>query len=95
MSKVEIPILTPPLVARPRCARCQARSAIQRVVPARPGFEHWTLRCTSCGHLQEAQVQTDPMKSAALGWLDSHLNPPKQEALHAKPGKDGVVFSGS
>ena len=45
---------------RPRCPRCQARSTIQRVVPARPGFEHWTLRCMKCGHLHEAQVQLVP-----------------------------------
>jgi hypothetical protein len=51
--------------------------AIQRVVPARSGFEHWTLRCTKCGNIHQAQVHTDPMKSDAQGWLDSELSPPK------------------
>jgi uncharacterized Zn finger protein len=51
----------PPFAAqRPRCPRCQARSTIQRAVPARPGFEHRTLRCMKCGHIHEAQVQLVP-----------------------------------
>ncbi len=45
---------------RPRWPRCQACSTVQRVVPARPGFEHWTLRCMKCGHIHEAQVQLVP-----------------------------------
>jgi len=52
--------------------------AVQRIVPARRGFEHWTLRCTKCGHSLEAQVVIDPMKSDhARGWLASELAPPK------------------
>jgi hypothetical protein len=35
-------------------------STVQRVVPARPCFEHWTLRCMKCGHIHEAQVQLVP-----------------------------------
>jgi len=45
---------------RPRCPRCQARVTVQRTVASRPGFEHWTLRCTKCGHIHEAQVNVDP-----------------------------------
>jgi hypothetical protein len=42
---------------------------VQRIIAARPGFEHWTLRCTKCGLIQEAQVDAGPMKSNdALGW---------------------------
>jgi len=41
------------------------------------GFEHWTLRCTKCGNVHQAQVAIDPMKSDAMGWLDSELVPPK------------------
>jgi hypothetical protein len=52
---------SPPRAAqRPRCPRCQARSTVQGVVPARPGFEHWTLRCTKCGYIHEAHVKVDP-----------------------------------
>ncbi len=35
----------------------------------RAGCEHWTLRCTKCGHVHEAQVHVDPMKSDAQGSL--------------------------
>jgi len=31
--------------SRPLCPICQARVKRLRAVPARPGFEHWTLRC--------------------------------------------------
>jgi hypothetical protein len=39
--------------------------AVQRITAARSGFEHWTLRCTGCGHIDQAQVSTDPMNSDA------------------------------
>ncbi len=65
---------TPP----PRCPRCQARMAVQHAVPARSGFEHWTPRCTKCGHVLEAQVLVDPIKSDdATGWFEGGLTPPK------------------
>jgi hypothetical protein len=42
----------------------------------RSGFEYWTLRCTGCGHVYEAQVKADPMKSDDAGrWPDSDLSP--------------------
>jgi hypothetical protein len=52
--------LPPRAAQRPRCPRCQARVTVQRTVASRPGFEHWTLRCTKCGHIHEAQVEVDP-----------------------------------
>ena len=68
-----LPELPTQAIHRPRCPRCQTRLTVQRVVPGRSGFEHWTLRCTSCGNIHEAQVHTDPMKTDAQGWLDSEL----------------------
>jgi len=50
---------------------------VQRITAARSGFEHWTLRCTRCGHIHEAQVPTDPMNADAGGWLDSELKAPE------------------
>jgi uncharacterized Zn finger protein len=50
---------------------------VQRITAARSGFEHWTLRCTRCGHIHQAQVSTDPMNAGARGWLDGELKPPK------------------
>lgn len=61
-----------------RCVLCQAQMTVQHVVPARPGFEHWTLRCTKCGLIQEAQVHADPTLSDALRCIGSNeLVPPK------------------
>jgi uncharacterized Zn finger protein len=59
-----------------RCPQCEAPAAIQRATPGRPGFEHLTLRCPNCGNISEAQVQTDPMKSTAVGWLSGDLHAP-------------------
>ena len=47
--------------------------AVQRITAARPGFEHWTLRCVKCGLINEAQVSTDAIKSDAIGWANSDL----------------------
>jgi hypothetical protein len=47
-----------------------------RAIEAHAGFEHWTLRCTRCGRIQQAQVNTDPLKSEALGWTEGELRPP-------------------
>jgi rubredoxin len=59
-----------------RCPQCEAPAAIQHATPGRPGFEHLTLRCPKCGNISEAQVQTDPMKSEAVGWLAGDLHAP-------------------
>jgi hypothetical protein len=65
-----------PRATRPRCLQCQAPALIQRSTPGRTGFEHWTLRCTKCGRISETQIQTDPMKSEASGWLSGDLHAP-------------------
>jgi len=49
---------------------------VQRITAARPGFEHWTLRCVKCGLINETQVGTDPMKSNANGWANGDLRAP-------------------
>ena len=64
--------------ARPRCPKCQSRMEVQRLTAVRPGFEHWTLRCVKCGLINEAQVGTAPMKSDAIGWVNSDLRTPEQ-----------------
>jgi DNA-directed RNA polymerase subunit M/transcription elongation factor TFIIS len=72
-----LPELPPRATQRPRCPKCNARSAVQRIVMSRSGFELWTLRCNSCGNIHEAQVSTDPMKSDAVRWLERELVLPK------------------
>lgn len=53
----------------------QAPMEVQRIAAARAGFEHWTLRCTSCGRIDQMQVDTDPLNSGALGWIEGELRP--------------------
>jgi hypothetical protein len=68
---------SPRAAERPRCLKCQSRMEVQRITAARSGFEHWTLRCTRCGRIREAQVPTDPMNTDARGWLDGELRSPE------------------
>ena len=42
------------------CPKCGSPVSIQTIAPGRPGFEHWTIRCSKCGLIHEAQVQAEP-----------------------------------
>jgi hypothetical protein len=50
---------------------------VQRIAATRSGFEHWTLRCTKCGDIQEAQIAADPMNNDSRGWLNGELRSPE------------------
>jgi hypothetical protein len=50
---------------------------IQRIAKARAGFEHRTLRCIRCGHIDQVPVNVDPLKSEAQGWFENELKPPQ------------------
>jgi hypothetical protein len=56
---------------------CQSRTEIHRIVQARAGFEHWTLRCVRCGHIDQVQVNMDPLESEAPGWFGGELKAPQ------------------
>lgn len=77
MQDPDMPTLSPRAAERPRCVKCQSRLHVQRMIAARSGFEHWTLRCTKCGHIQEAQVPADPMNNDSRGWLHGDLRSPE------------------
>ena len=55
MSEIEKSIL-PPTIPEIRCSMCQSSTKILSTATARMGFEHWTLRCTRCGHIDQVQV---------------------------------------
>jgi uncharacterized Zn finger protein len=40
----------------PDCPLCCTRLVIQKIIPGRLGLEHWTLRCTNCGHVHQDAV---------------------------------------
>ncbi len=71
MPEIQKSILPPRQTTRPRCSVCQSRMEIQRIAKARAGFEHWTLRCIRCGHIDQVQVNVAPLKSEAQGWFKS------------------------
>jgi hypothetical protein len=58
---------SPRAAARLRYPKCQSQTEVRYIAAARIGFQHWTLPCTRCGPIHEAQVGTDPMKSDAAG----------------------------
>jgi uncharacterized Zn finger protein len=31
---------------------------VQQIIPGRLGLEHWTLRCTKCGHIHQDAIDT-------------------------------------
>jgi hypothetical protein len=76
MPDPQTPTLSPRAATRPRCLKCQSRMEVQHITAACSGFEYWTLRCTKCGDIREAQVPTDPMNTNARGWLDGELGRP-------------------
>jgi hypothetical protein len=76
MSELPKPVLPQRRTTRRRCLVCQSPLEVQRIAAARAGFEHWTLRCTSCGRIDQMQVSTDPLESEALGWIEGELRPP-------------------
>ena len=45
------------------CPLCGTRLVVQRIIPGLSGVEHWTLRCTRCGHLYQDAVNTSPWDS--------------------------------
>ena len=76
MSELPKPILPQRRTTRRRCLVCQATMEVQRFAAARVGFEHWTIRCISCGRFDQMQVSTDPLESEAMGWIEGELRPP-------------------
>jgi uncharacterized Zn finger protein len=38
------------------CPLCGTRLVVQRIIPGRLGLEHWTLRCTKCGHIHQDAI---------------------------------------
>jgi uncharacterized Zn finger protein len=49
----------------PDCPLCSTRLVVQRIIPGRLGFEHWTLRCTKCGHIHQDAIDTSSPPSLA------------------------------
>lgn len=60
--------------ALPDCPLCSNRLVVQRIIPGRLGLEHWTLRCTKCGHIHQDAVDTSSpphSRNAPTLWPDS------------------------
>jgi hypothetical protein len=45
-------------MALPDCPLCGTRLVVQHIIPGRLGLEHWTLRCTKCGHIHQDAIDT-------------------------------------
>jgi uncharacterized Zn finger protein len=70
--------LSPPRVRlSPPCQRCSGATVVQRITASRPGHEHWTLRCSSCGNVHEMQVVSGASQSEQLDWFERDFVSPK------------------
>lgn len=63
-----------PLSPHARCDRCCGVTIVQPIAPSRPGDEHWTLRCRSCGHIQDMQIETGHSQSEPVVWFGRNLH---------------------
>jgi hypothetical protein len=62
-------------IERPRCSKCQTLMMLARISPAGEGREERLFECPKCDYAETTIVE-DPLKSKAVGWLDSELKPP-------------------
>jgi hypothetical protein len=64
-------------IERPRCAKCNERMHLTRIMPGPKGHDLRNFECDKCDQVVTLTVVTDPMKSSAMRWLAADLNPPK------------------
>jgi hypothetical protein len=64
-------------IGRPRCPRCHMRMFTATVEDGPDGFEHRMFECRRCGHSEQSVIVSDPLRTDAVGWLNSELRPPK------------------
>ena len=76
MTDLQKPTLPPRRTTPRRCLVCQSPMEVQRITAAHTGLEHWTLRCIRCGRIDQVQMDTDPLKSEALRWIEGELRSP-------------------
>jgi uncharacterized Zn finger protein len=48
----------PDATAPSDCPLCGTQLVVQQIIPGRLGLEHWTLRCTKCGHIHQDAIDT-------------------------------------
>jgi hypothetical protein len=48
------------------------------------GFEHRIFECRKYGHSEQSAIASDRLRTDAVGWLKSELQPPKK-ALNWRP----------
>jgi hypothetical protein len=58
MPKSEANSIASGAMALPDCPLCMTQLVLQHVIPGRLGLEHWTLRCTKCGHIHQDVIDT-------------------------------------
>jgi len=56
---------TPSTAGLPDCPLCGTQLVVQRIIPGPSGLEHWTLRCTRCGHIHQDAVSTSSPDSSS------------------------------
>jgi len=65
------------IAERPSCPNCKHRMGLGRICPGERGFEERTFECSTCRRIEKVLFPVDPLKTDAVGWLDSELRPPR------------------
>jgi uncharacterized Zn finger protein len=83
MSEIEKPIL-PSTIPEIRCSICQSSTKILGTATARMRFEHWTLRCTRCGHIDQVQVNVGAAETEEVSTSTSRFFTAAQRATSTR-----------
>jgi hypothetical protein len=64
------------ITERPSCPTCKHRMGLAGISVAKPGFEQRTFECATCHRIEKISIPIDPLKTDAIGWMASELEPP-------------------
>jgi hypothetical protein len=53
-------------IKRPACARCHAHMMLDRIMPARRGFDLRIFECPKCDHVHEVIVATEALEQSFI-----------------------------
>jgi hypothetical protein len=68
--------IPPAAIESPECPKCHGQMMLSRFRPRRLNFDAPTFECVKCADVEKTFVATDPMHSAARGWLLGDLRSP-------------------
>jgi predicted Zn finger-like uncharacterized protein len=56
------------------CPLCDTSLVVSHIIPGPAGLEHWTLRCTRCGHIHQDAVDTLRPASSQIAQVPAQIS---------------------